>query len=1799
MATLYPENQQYVPKEGQSSSKAILPGLMKKLQEDVRKTTANQIRESISSDFIPQYGTEPNVGKPVLDRFKQGEFGFETGTQISPSSERYEPLPSYGQYVPADTKDINVPRWISPSEQAKVSNLPGGMGSYTIDPSQQGKLIKSERVLLNQDYNPGFKDKLLGGLSSQLFQVDHIIPLWAGGADTISNLQNLDLPTHQIKTNVQAVPLTLLANGKIDLNQARLMAMTWKDKDASNLPNIGDDGMYSVDFAEETARQWEDQMKKGKPVTFKDVWKGIPKAMQDFGKGWLPTPVREFVKQGVSGVTAGIVPAPYSEEAGIVSKITGTAGNIAGTIFGLGKFAKILNIGGKALLATKGTKIAGQAMQTAGLVSDIGMPISTFSKMRHSASLLSLWGQIGLTGQELTGQQEATLKNHMNRFLSDVAFGSLLGASGQTIRGYSQVGVGSTALSLIEGNDIQTALKDGALMTALHSLGYKGRFQEINEITYKRSAATLNQYLGEIVPTVKKGQGVPGVLKLDIPSIENMRLEYQKQYPNDPRISNIGQITGEYDAVDFLTRAALVKQGEILNNSIKKTDIPQEQIEAEIRRIGTAGVQLYNQTLSPEARIQKQIEDLRSIVEQLKPKITSEQLKQSAPSIDETFKNIPLTFPERVYEKPEGVTYPEGHLPLTGYASDIDPISKANIEALDKRTGGATSDRIILVSDPKTTSVMRLINFEAVARGEKPPIAEPEKTLRAYYIEETPEGRELKPVGYAATAERIGSREYNINLNYQKMIDRIKNTIVTAENPEALMERLNKDLSKPDVNLETAQTLFNQRQAIKSIEDANLLSMIKASSPLEKFDANLNNFLIAESMNKNGLSFVTGTVNKLTKTGTGEPFLVLSIKDQNWLESLAIRDKQRSPVQGAIKEITERKKAVDITTKIQEAKNIIKGPPFVAKTEVKPKKEVVSKGKETTYLKTEPLPKEKVVTEVNPPATKPVLGTESLQNAIKTLKNGNLPSIAKKAPTEVKMTQKEADRALYKRLSERVNQIVQKATDEGRTPNKTEGKDLITLDKKMSKLIKKNKLKETIETEPLTQEEILNKNAKIADEFFNDIVDRIESVKPNITSAQGNEKQLMSIIKGFERKNPGMSKNDFKEAMDTAKGKATAYAQDIIDTAWKGTKKFGTEEDYVRQRETEKIEKDNSSLVLAKKFGLKLQEPNEAGTRYLELSKDGNPIFSEEFKKENNIKKQTPLDLWGDFLGKEMKVYISNLSKVSKEWSQNLKEMEKSDSPYGQSMAKTFDLALKEKYGNWSSSWKANSALTNIRKYFKQFNQEGYSISQPFRRTIASSGKNLSENQRKIALADAKTKEISEKARIDRAERFSQQESDWQNKEFNKEDIESLGRSKLSEEDMRGIRAKDPNQIQNVSEDLTPFDIMTNGLLKTEVRNTLIDRYNNLRREMSKLSSYEVQEEYKRMKGVFEKIKEISKDNPESKTWKLGKRIILKNDGEPTAEEGFKDAQTILTKIFKDKPSPVYVKFDKIRENVLESINKIQKKPDGKGGISAEELNNQEMIKPSSNGNTIYFKQSEQKTDVNPVKEKETNNNLITSQDWNNRQFLKPSNGNTIYFKTPEKNSSNLSNFIQKMSPKKNTYDIRGLKINDNDLDEASKILYAEISNRFPERQQFEIRNIINTAINRAKINPQGFGDTLTKVLQKPYQYQGYAPNGMTISKGKIIESQYQKVKADKIDEYGKKKLQLIKNTLNEIKTGKFEDTTDGSMFYVHASDGSMWLGKTIKEAKLRANQHELENNKHQTQWGTAVGLPAGIITKR
>lgn len=141
-----------------------------------------------------------------------------------------------------------------------------------------------------------------------------------------------------------------------------------------------------------------------------------------------------------------------------------------------------------------------------------------------------------------------------------------------------------------------------------------------------------------------------------------------------------------------------------------------------------------------------------------------------------------------------------------------------------------------------------------------------------------------------------------------------------------------------------------------------------------------------------------------------------------------------------------------------------------------------------------------------------------------------------------------------------------------------------------------------------------------------------------------------------------------------------------------------------------------------------------------------------------------------------------------------------------------------------------------------------------------------------------------------------------------------------------------------------------------------------------------------------------------------------------------------------------------------------------------------------------------------------------------------------------------LSSFLP--TPKK-TYSIadRGLSIDDTDLEEARKILFSEISNRAPERQMFESKIILNTALNRMKqYAERGTPKTLSEVLKEPNQYQGYN------------SKQYQLAAAGTLDTLAQKKMATVEGVLADIRANGLKDDINGSVFYIHKPDGSIWL---------------------------------------
>lgn len=134
------------------------------------------------------------------------------------------------------------------------------------------------------------------------------------------------------------------------------------------------------------------------------------------------------------------------------------------------------------------------------------------------------------------------------------------------------------------------------------------------------------------------------------------------------------------------------------------------------------------------------------------------------------------------------------------------------------------------------------------------------------------------------------------------------------------------------------------------------------------------------------------------------------------------------------------------------------------------------------------------------------------------------------------------------------------------------------------------------------------------------------------------------------------------------------------------------------------------------------------------------------------------------------------------------------------------------------------------------------------------------------------------------------------------------------------------------------------------------------------------------------------------------------------------------------------------------------------------------------------------------------------------------------------------------------TYKIpdRGVELTDKDISELRNVLFGEVSNRDPERQAFEARIITNTALNRIpQYAEKKKNMNLASVLAQPNQYQAYGGKEYN----RLIKNAT--TTANPMDQ---QKLKAIDDVISELKSGNFQDTTDGKVFYVHDPQGRIWL---------------------------------------
>jgi len=194
-------------------------------------------------------------------------------------------------------------------------------------------------------------------------QVDHIIPLWAGGVDTEANKQLLTTKQHIQKTAVGAIARELYYAGDLNINAARGLTIDWRDRDVSDI-NLKDGKISSnPEEALEIARQKISEWKKPKKVTVSlgDWWEDIRENKLGLDDEW-----QSLKKSTVGQYTQGYLDKllfdwPEFEKPTYDSKLKEKNAEIARTIGGIaGGISNFILLG-------KGLGLIGSALNKARL----------------------------------------------------------------------------------------------------------------------------------------------------------------------------------------------------------------------------------------------------------------------------------------------------------------------------------------------------------------------------------------------------------------------------------------------------------------------------------------------------------------------------------------------------------------------------------------------------------------------------------------------------------------------------------------------------------------------------------------------------------------------------------------------------------------------------------------------------------------------------------------------------------------------------------------------------------------------------------------------------------------------------------------------------------------------------------------------------------------------------------------------------------------------------------------------------------------------------------------------------------------------------------------------------------------------------------------------------------------------------------------------------------------------------------------------------------------------------------------
>lgn len=518
---------------------------------------------------------------------------------------------------------------------------------------------------------------MLGNRSSSLYQIDHIVPLWAGGADTAANKQVLTWNTHNLKTNIQAIPLTLLANKVINVNEARLLAMNWQDLDATDVPQRDDTGMVPLQQAMDVYKTWQKEkadgvaIKDNKPLTgwnfIKDAFspKNVAEASKNVGDNLVPdfipgNKALEGLVQGfASGLTGGWIPG-VAADASLTEKGFGIVGGIAGMLLPVGWMAKGMGVTGKVAVGTAAKTAAknGFSFSRAGILNAAKnisgtaasavratspsylKTIAANNAVKYEAAFtaygqLSREGALGKAAESMGIAQEG-IARPMERLFEDITYGIVTGIARPTLRGTAMV-MGTPLLlgAMTQGlrdrpedDWLSEALITSGVMGALHLAAAAHMTSFVNPrktalIPYESKAPATIPGESPIFNIVQQNDDMATSMASDILDTwtgtgRTPRGKNGEILPQGATEYNIGVIEGIVkDAEEAAWR--LATNGKTTNRAVEDlVNMTMPELQAEIARIRAAGMQLARRGMDMEARLDAQVGDVLSLFSKFK-----------------------------------------------------------------------------------------------------------------------------------------------------------------------------------------------------------------------------------------------------------------------------------------------------------------------------------------------------------------------------------------------------------------------------------------------------------------------------------------------------------------------------------------------------------------------------------------------------------------------------------------------------------------------------------------------------------------------------------------------------------------------------------------------------------------------------------------------------------------------------------------------------------------------------------------------------------------------------------------------------------------------------------------------------------------------------------------------------------------------------------------------------------------------------------------------------------------------------